>query len=140
MRIQAQGVVCDYKTLGFGYGLLASLDFWVIKLFNPTTVQANHMIMVLPFVEFINRFATFEVVATQDTSLLKLGQNPIYRGQTDVGVLQQQMAKHIFGGHVALRAALKNFENFQSGQRGFQTIVFQFIDLGHGQGYRGMQN
>ena len=121
--------------IGCGDGdLLALLDFSVIKLFHLAAVQADQMVMVLALVELVNRFATLKVVAAQDTGLFKLRQHPVHRGQADVDVFAQQMAKNIFRRHVALRAALKNVQNFQPGQCGFQTIVFQFVDLGHVKG------
>ena len=88
--------------------------------------------MVLAFIEFVNRFATFEVVSAQDSGLFKLGQHPINSGKPYVGVFVEQMAKYIFRGHVTHRAALKNFQDFQSGQCGFQAVVFKFVDLAHG--------
>ena len=98
------------------------------------------MVVVLPFVEFIHRLATFKVVATQDAGLLKLCEHAVNSGQSNVRVLQQQVAKHIFGGHVALRTALKNVQDFQPRQCGFETVVFQFVDLGHESVCRGLQN
>ena len=71
--IQAQGVVGNRKPFFFRDGVLAFFDFCVVKLFNLAAVQAHQMVMVLPFVEFVDRFATFEMAATQDAGLLKLG-------------------------------------------------------------------
>ena len=73
------------------------------------------MVMVLAFVELVDRFATFEMVSAQNARLLKLCQDPVNRGQTDVGVVQEQLPKHVFGRHVPLRTALKNFQDFQAG-------------------------
>jgi outer membrane protein assembly factor BamE len=127
-------MVGDHKPLGLSHRLLTQFDLGVIELLYPSAVQAHHVVMVLPFVEFINRLATFEMVATEDASLLELQEHPIDRGQTDVGVVAQQNAEHVFGCHVPLLAALKYFQDFQTRQRGLQTIVFQFVDLGHVKG------
>jgi hypothetical protein len=43
----------------------------------------------------------------------------------------QQGAKHILSGHVALLAFLKNFQNLETRQRGLESGVFKFVDLGH---------
>jgi hypothetical protein len=132
--VQAQGMVSDFEAFGFGHSVLSGLDFGIVELLDSPAIQANHVVMVLPFVEFIHRFATFKMVAAQDPGLLKLGQNPVNSGQPDVGIFMEQLPKNIFCGHVPHRPALKNLQNFQSGQSGFQTVVFQFINLAHGMG------
>lgn len=127
-------MVCDLEALGLGHGLLPGLDFCVVKLLDPTAVQTHHVVMVLPFIELVDRFATFEMVAAQNAGLFKLGQHPVHRGQTDVGIFLEQLAKNILCGHVSHRPALENFQDFQARQGGFEAVVFQFIDLTHGLG------
>lgn len=138
MRVETQRVVGDLETLGLGHGLLARFNFSIVKLFDPTAVQADHVVVVLPFIEFIDCFATFKVVAAQNAGLLKLGQNSVNRGQADVGIFVQELAKNILGSHVTHRPALKNLQNFQSGQGGLEAVVFQFIDLTHELGVSGL--
>lgn len=87
--------------------------------------------MVLPFVQFVNGFTTFKVVATQNSGLFKLRQNPVNSGQTDVCVFKKQLAKNIFCCHVTHGAALKNLQDLQPRQCGFEAVVFQFINLAH---------
>jgi hypothetical protein len=41
---------------------------------------------------------------------------------------------------VPLLPALKNLQDLQAGQRGLQTIVFQFVDLGHVKGCLGRKS
>ena len=53
------------------------------------------------------------MVAAQDASLLKLRQDPINRGQADVGAVLQQDPEHVLCRHVALRPSLENLQNFQ---------------------------
>jgi hypothetical protein len=125
-------MVRNHKTFGLCNGLLARLDFRVKKLLNPTAIKTHHVVVVLPFIEFINSFATFEVVPAQNACLFKLGQHPVNRGQANVGVVLEQMTKHIFGRHVAHLSALKNFQNFQAGQSGFEAVAFEFFDVAHG--------
>ncbi len=95
------------------------------------------MVVVLTFVELINGLAAFKMVAAQNPRLLELGEYTVDRGQTDVGVVMQQVSKNIFGRHVPLRAALENLQDFQTGQGGFEAVVFEFVDLAHG-GVRGV--
>jgi len=90
------------------------------------------MVVVMAFIELINGLAAFEIVPAQNARLLELCQDTVNRGQTDVGVVQQQLPKNIFSRHVPLRAALENLQNFQTGQSGFEAVVFEFVDLAHG--------
>jgi hypothetical protein len=132
MGIQAQGMVRNHKTFGMCDRLLARFNFGVKKLFNPPAVQTHHVVVVLPLIELINGLATFKMVAAQNARLLKLGQNTVNRRQANVGVVLEQMTKHIFGRHVAHLGALKNFQNFQAWQSGFEAIAFEFFDVAHG--------
>jgi outer membrane protein assembly factor BamE len=127
-------MVSDFEAFGFGHGVLSGLDFGIVELLHSSAIQTNHVVMVLPLVEFIHRFATFKMVATQYPGLLELGQNPVNSGQPDVGIFVEQLSKNIFCGHVPHHPALKYFQNFQTWQSGFQTVVFQFINLAHGVG------
>jgi len=125
-------MVRNHKPLGLRHGLLALFDFGVVKLFHPPAIEAHHVVVVLSFIEFINCLATFEVVAAQDAGLLELGQHPVNRGQSNVGVVDQQLTEDIFGRHVPLPATLKNIQNFQARHRGFEPVAFEFFDLDHG--------
>ena len=110
-----------------GDGLLTLLDFGVEKFFHFPAFGANQVVMVLAFVQLINGFATFKMAATQNAGLLELGQDPVNRGQTNVGVLQQQGSEDLLGAQMPLFAALKQLQNFESGQGGFQPGVFESI-------------
>lgn len=92
------------------------------------------MVVVLAFIEFVNSFAAFKMVAAEDAGLLKLGQHPVDRGQADVGIVLEQVTKHVLGRHVPHRAALENLQDFQAGQCGLEAVVFEFVDLAHGVG------
>lgn len=124
-------MVGDLETLGLGHGVLAGFDFGIVELLHPTAVQTDHVVVVLPLVEFINRLAALEMVSAQNTRLLELGQHPVNGGQADLGVPLQQLPKNIFCRHVAHRPVLKNLQDFQPGQGGFEAIAFQFIDVAH---------
>ncbi len=97
MCVKAERMVGDFKALGFGHSMLPGFNFCVVKLFHPTAIEADHVVMVLTFIELIDRFTTFEVIAAQNAGLLKLGQNAVDRGQADIGILIQELAKDIFG-------------------------------------------
>ncbi len=87
--------------------------------------------MVLAFVEFENRFAAFKMAAAQNASLLKLGQYPVNRGQTDVRAVLKQHAEHVFRCHMTLAAFLENFQNLQPGQGSLQAGILEFVDGVH---------
>jgi outer membrane protein assembly factor BamE len=125
-------VVRDHKALGLRYGLLALLYFGVVELFHSAAIETDHVVMVLPFIELVDGLAGFEVVAAEDPGLLELRQHSVYSGQADVGVLVEQLSKHILRSHVTLTTAMKNIKDFQSGTCGFEPIAFEFFDLDHG--------
>jgi hypothetical protein len=70
------------------------------------------VIVVVAFVEFVNRFARFELAAAQQARLLKLGQYPVNGGQADVGTLLHHQAVDVFGRHVALPARMEIRQDF----------------------------
>jgi hypothetical protein len=90
-------MVRDFEALGLGHGMLPGFNFGIVKLLHTAAIDAHHVVMVLTFIELIHRFAALEVIAAQNAGLLKLGQNAVNRGQTDIGVFTQKLAKNIFG-------------------------------------------
>ena len=79
------------------------------------------MVVVLAFIDLVDRLARLEVAAIEQSGLLELGQDPVNRGQPDVRAVFQQHPENIFGRHVALFAGLKDFENLQPGQGGLEA-------------------
>ena len=82
--INRQRVVSDGKPFFLGDVMLALFNFGVVKLFNLPAIEAHQMVMVLAFVDLIHRLAGLEVAAIEQPGLLKLHQDPVHRGQTDV--------------------------------------------------------
>ena len=101
MGIQAERVVRQFKAFDLGNVMLALLYLRVEKLLDTPAIQTDQMIVVLPFVELVNRFSAFEMASTQNAGLFKLGEHPINGGQPDVDAIKQGLAIDIFGGHVA---------------------------------------
>jgi uncharacterized membrane protein YcjF (UPF0283 family) len=130
-RIQRQRMLFQRKAFGFGHRSLALFDFWVVKLFHATAIEADQVVMVRAFVQLIHGFAALEIAAREQARLFKLRQHAIDRSQTDVGVFTQQHPVHIFRRHVALRATLKNLHDLQARQRGFEARVFEFVQCAH---------
>jgi len=125
--VQTQGMVGDDKAFGERDSLLALFNFSIVEFFNFAAIEAHHVIVVLSLIEFVDGFAAFKMVAAQNARLLELGQHPVNSGKANVGVLGQQMAKHIFRGHVALNAFLENLQDFQARQGDLQTGTFEFV-------------
>lgn len=121
-----------HKSLGFSYSRLAFFDFRVVKLFYPTAIEADQVVMVRAFVELIDRFAALKITAREQARLFKLCQHAVHRGQANVGVLAQQNAVHIFSCHVPLRATLKNLHDLQARQCRLEAGVFEFVQSAHG--------
>ena len=109
MGVQAERVVGNFEALGLCYGLLAGLNFGIEELLHPATLHADEVVVVGAFVQLVDCLAALEVMSHQQTRLLELGEHPVDGGQTDVGPLLQQLAEHVFGGHVALQAALERW-------------------------------
>lgn len=114
-----------------GYQLLAALDFRVIELFHLATAGAHEVVMVLAFIELVNRFAAFEIAAQQDARLLELGQHAVHSGQANVRALVEQHTEHIFRSHVALLTCLENLQNLQARQCGFEARALELFDIFH---------
>jgi hypothetical protein len=77
-------VIRDGKPLGFSHGMLAFFNLGIVKLLDFSAVKAYQMVVMLPFVEFIDRFAALKMAAAQDVGLFELGQHPVDGGQADV--------------------------------------------------------
>ena len=130
-RIQTQCMVGDGKALGLGDRLLAVFDFGVVKLFDLAAVKADQVVVVLAFVELVDRFATFKLAAREQTGLLELHQHTVNGGQADIDAFFQNQAVHILGAHVALPAFLEQLQDRQARHRRFESGVFQVAEGGH---------
>ena len=130
--VQAQGMVGDRKALQPGDRMLPLLYLGIVKLLDNAAIQTHQMIVVLTFVEFIDRLAAFKMTAAQDAGLLELREHPVNRRQPHVRPLPEKHPKHVLGSHVALLTFLEDFQNFQPRQRGLEPRAFEFVDVGHG--------
>lgn len=48
--VQAERMVCDSEAFGFGYCMLALLDFGIVELFHLSAIQADQMVVVFALV------------------------------------------------------------------------------------------
>lgn len=124
MGVKTECVVGNREAFLLGDIVLTLFNLSIVKLFNPAAVQTNQMVMVLAFIELIDRFAALKMAPTQNIGLLELRQHPVNRGQTHVGATLKQNAKNVLSRHMPLRAFLENFKYFQAGQCRFESGAF----------------
>ena len=90
------------------------------------------MVVMVALVQFVHRFAGFEVVAQQDAGLLELGEHAVDGGDADFDAVFQQDAVNVFRTQVQIGVGFEQVEDFQARAGNFQTVVFQLGDVVHG--------
>src|SRR5687768_7773742 len=100
---------------------LALLYFRIVKFFHPSALQADQMIVMTVAGEFEYCFPALEVVAFEQACLFELGEDAIYRGQTDVFTLTDQGSINVLSREMAHRAAFKQAKYSKARQRGLQA-------------------
>ena len=129
--VQVKGVFLDEKASVLGDFFLAPFYFFVEKFFDPATIDADQVVVVLSGLDFKHGLAGLEMVAFKEAGLLELGQNAIYRRQSDIDVLAQQQAIHIVSRQVAYLGLLEKLENLQARACGLEAHVFQIGGVAH---------
>jgi hypothetical protein len=123
MPVHGQGVLLKGKTQGFSNFLLAPLNRSIDKLLYVTTVKANEVIVVRTLIELINRpaiaFAGLKMAAEQKARLLKLGEYPIDRSQTNVFIFFGHGHEDFFGTEMRAWMLMKKIQDLHTGSRGF---------------------
>jgi hypothetical protein len=123
MPIHRQGMFLKGKTQGFSNFLLAPLNRGINKFLYVPTVKANEMVVVRTLIEFINRpaiaFAGLKMTAQQEARLLKLGEYPIDRSQTNVFVFFGHGHEDFFGTEMGAWMLMKKIQDLHTGSRGF---------------------
>jgi hypothetical protein len=112
------------------------LDLGIEKLLHPAAVQADQVVVVLAFVEFVDRLARLEIAAREQAGLLELHEHAVHGGQADVGVIFQQDAVDVFSRHVPALGVLKDLEDLQSRQVAFRPVLLSssMLDMAAGAG------
>jgi hypothetical protein len=116
-------VFLEGKTQGLGDFLLAPLNRRIDKFLYVPTVKANQVVMVCTLIELINRsaiaFAGLKMTAQQEACLLKLGEYPIDRSQTNVFVFFGHGHEDFFGTEMGAWMLMKKIQDLHTGSRGF---------------------
>jgi hypothetical protein len=115
------------KTQGFSDLLLASLNCGIDKFLYVATVKANEVIVVRTLIELINRpaiaFAGLKMAAQQKARLLKLGEYPIHRRQTNVFVFFSHGHEDFFGTEMGTWMLMKKIQDLHAGGCGFKANI-----------------
>jgi hypothetical protein len=81
------------------------------------------VIVVCTLIELINRpaiaFTGLKMTAQQEACLLKLGEYPIYRSQTNVFVFFGHGHEDFFGTEMGAWMLMKKIQDLHTGSRGF---------------------
>ena len=77
-------MVLDFIAVLGGDLFLQTLNLGVAELDDFSAFHADHVVVMLAAVEFIDGSSAFEVVLLDQTGSLELGQYPVDRGQSDV--------------------------------------------------------
>jgi hypothetical protein len=127
MPIHGEGVFFEGKTQGFSDFFLAALNGSIDKFLYVPTVKANEVVMVRTLIEFINRpaiaFAGLKMTTEQEARLLKLGEHPIHRSQTNVLIFFGHGHKDFFGTEMGTWMLMKKIKDLHPGGRGFQANI-----------------
>jgi hypothetical protein len=120
-------VLFQGKTQGLGDFFLTALDGGIDKFLYVATVKANEVIVVRTLIELINRpaiaFAGLKMTAEQEACLLKLGEDPIDRSQTNVFIFFGHGHKDFFSTEMGAWMLMKKIQDLHSGSRGFKANI-----------------
>jgi hypothetical protein len=112
-------------------GMLATLNFFVVKLFHMAALQAKQVIVMTTPIKFVNRFVIVKVMSNQNAGMLELGQHAVHRGEADIDAIGHQQTIHIVGGQMALIGLFEQGEDFQAWAGDFQAQGLELIGAGH---------
>ena len=121
----------QFEAMFLRNGMLATLDFFVVKLFYMAALQAKQVVVMAAPVEFVNRFVIVEVMPNQNAGMFKLGQYAVHRGEADIDAIGHQQTIHIVGGQMALIGLFEQGEDFQAWTGDFQAQGLELIGAGH---------
>ena len=107
--------------------VLQSLDIIADEFDDLATIQVDHMVVMLPTIQFIDRLATFKIVLDDDPRCLELGQHAIHRRQTDVFLVRKQLLVDILGSDMLHAGLIKYLQDPHARMRHLQTGFAQFF-------------
>ena len=122
-------MVNDAVAVFFRDFVLQGFDFRIVEFRYLAAFHTDDMVVVVAFVQFVNRLAGFKMMALQNACLLELGQHAVNRRYSDFHTLFQQNTVHIFGTQMLFSMRLKQIQDFQTRTGNLQTAVFQLRNI-----------
>lgn len=127
--VHIQRVIDDAVAVVGGDFVLQGFDFRIVEFRYLAAFDADDVVVVVAFVQFVNRFAAFEMVALQNTRLLELGQNAVNRRNADFHTFFQQNTVHVFRTQMLFGMRFEQVQNFQTRAGHLQAAVFQLRNI-----------
>jgi len=121
MPVHDQRMVADREPQPLGDGRLPLFDTGIHELFDAAAVQTHDVIVMRAVIELEDGHAILEVMPRDESRRLKLRQNAVDGGQSDVLIAVEERAIDVFGRKMPRSAALENFQDLESRQRDFQA-------------------
>lgn len=116
VAIQVEAVVGQADVVRLGDVALTLLDHLVGELDHLAAVQADQMVVMLLSRQLEHRLAPFEVVTGDDTGIIKLVENAIDGGETNLLTLIDQPFVQIFRTGVLAVRLLQDFQDLDAGK------------------------
>jgi len=115
--VENQGVIGEIKSQAFGRLVLQRFDRIVGELFDVAAVHTDDMIVMLTPVQLEHRRSTLEMMTGDEAGRLKLGEDTVDGGKSDILVRVEQAAVNIFRGQVMPRFHREDVQNLDAGGR-----------------------
>jgi hypothetical protein len=132
IRVDMQGVIVNGEAAIRCSFFLTVFDFFIVKLFHSSALQANDVIVMPVLLEFENGLAAFEVMAHEQAGLLELRQHTVHRGQADVFAAREQHLVDVFRGKVALFAGFEQAQHLESRKGRLEAGILEVLWFFHG--------
>lgn len=88
--VETERVIGQLETFRLCNFILAFFDDVIAEFFDSAAFDTDDVIMVLAAIQLENRIASLEMMTFDQSCSLELGQDPIYRGQTDFLAFAEQ--------------------------------------------------
>ena len=118
-------MVSKCEVLFLGNFLLEHLYGLILKLFDPSTLDTDQMIVVITTVEFENGVSTLEVVPNYQTCGLELSQYTVNGRQANFFALRYEIAKDFLSAQVAVMrlSSFQDLKDLDAGKGNLQSRI-----------------
>ena len=112
--VHDQRMVADREPQPLGDRRLPFFDTGIHELFDSAAVQTHDVIVVRTVIELEDGHAILEVMPGDEARRLKLRENAVDGGQSDVLIAIEERAVDVFGRKMARIAALEDFQDLEA--------------------------